>query len=213
MDAKNWDDRYSSTDLVWSADPNQWVVELTEPMAPGRALDLAAGEGRNAIWLVRRGWTVTAVDFSAVAVERMHRLATAELGEDAGRLTPVIGDATEPQGSEMDLVLFCYLHLPEDQWRRALSAAVEACAPGGKIVIIGHARRNLTEGVGGPQNPDILYDPEQVTDLLADLPVTIESAEIRTREVPTDAGVRVALDTIVMVRRTDTYSGERDPAT
>lgn len=200
MDASSWDERYAARELVWSGGPNQWVVEIVGALAPGRALDLAAGEGRNAIWFVDRGWTVTAVDFSAVAVERMVALAAERLGERASALTPVVGDATLHQNRDMDLVLFSYLHLPQEQWRAALAVAVRACTPGGRIVIIGHARRNLAEGVGGPQDPAILYDPEHVTALLADQPVAIERSELMRREVQTAEGVRNALDTVVIAR-------------
>lgn len=114
----------------------------------------------------------------------------------------MVGDATQPQGDGFDLVLFSYLHLPEDQWRQALAAAVGSCTPGGRVVVIGHARRNLTEGVGGPQDPEILYDPEQVTALLdhlpVDLTVELERAEIVQREV---TGNGTALDTVVVARR------------
>ena len=65
MDAAGWDARYAGADLVWSAGPNVWVRELCTPMPPGLALDVAAGEGRNALWLVEQGWTVVAADFSA----------------------------------------------------------------------------------------------------------------------------------------------------
>ena len=67
MDSQGWNDRYARKDLVWSADPNALVAAETAVLSPGRALDLASGEGRNAIWLAERGWRVTAVDFSAVA--------------------------------------------------------------------------------------------------------------------------------------------------
>ena len=204
MESAAWDARYAGSELVWSAEPNQWVVEICAGLEPGRALDLAAGEGRNAIWLVENGWDVTAVDFSAVAVERMQQLAEQALGNRA-MLTPVVGDARESQGSDMDLVLFCYLHLPEADWAKALESAVGSCTPGGRVVVIGHARRNLTEGVGGPQNPAILYDPEHVTALLEALPegvaVEVERAEIARRPVTGDSGVREALDTIVIARR------------
>lgn len=205
MDAATWDERYAASELVWSTTPNQWVVDIVRDLTPGRALDLAAGEGRNAIWLVEQGWDVTAVDFSAVAVDRARELARARLGEAAARLTTVVGDATQSQGDGFDLVLFSYLHLPDDQWRQALAAAVGSCTPGGRVVVIGHARRNLTEGVGGPQDPDILYDPEQVTALLEGLPgdlaVRIERADVGHRVVATDDGTRAALDTVVVARR------------
>src|SRR5271165_7659380 len=75
MDAHAWDDRYSAAELLWSADPNVFVAEEAGRLPPGRGVDLACGEGRNAIWLAGRRWTVTAVDFSAVALDKGRRLA------------------------------------------------------------------------------------------------------------------------------------------
>ena len=74
MDSAGWDTRYRASDLVWGGEPNRFVAEFTGT-PPGRALDLGAGEGRNAIWLAGLGWQVTAVDFFAVAMDRARRLA------------------------------------------------------------------------------------------------------------------------------------------
>ena len=75
MKSRDWDERYAAVDLVWSAGPNRWVEELASDLPPGRALDVAAGEGRNAIWLASRGWTVVAAEFSPVGGERSAGLA------------------------------------------------------------------------------------------------------------------------------------------
>ena len=202
MDAGAWDARYSGTDLVWSAGPNVWVRELCAPMTPGRALDVAAGEGRNALWLVEQGWTVVAADFSPVGVERMTQIADRRLGERRSALTAVVADATQPPpaeaGAAFDLVLISYLHLPRSQWGEALAAAVGACAVGGAVLVIAHAVRNHTEGVGGPKDPTILLDPEDVIASAAELPVDVELAQLRRREV--EGADRPALDTVVLFR-------------
>lgn len=204
MDAKAWDERYAAHDLVWSVEPNRFVAEIIGPMTPGRALDLAAGEGRNAIWMVEQGWSVVALDYSAVAVERMRSLAADRLGDDAGRLTPLVGDATRAAPGDpdsYDLALLSYLQLPADEWRRALRAAVTAVRPGGRVVVVGHAGRNLADGWGGPSDPAVLYDPDEVLEASEGLPVTVEQSGIRERPVDTDEGERVALDTVVVLRR------------
>ena len=83
MDARAWDERYAASELVWSATPNQFVAAELADLDPGRALDLAAGEGRNALWLADRGWQVTAVDFSQVALDKGRALqARHEHGSD-----------------------------------------------------------------------------------------------------------------------------------
>ena len=203
MDAAAWDDRYAATDLVWSVEPNVWVRELCAPMTPGRALDVAAGEGRNALWLVEQGWTVTATDFSPVAVTRMWEIAERRLPPDLRRrLDAVVADATTvwPSPSSYDLVLFSYLHLPPAQWVRALAAGIDTATAGGAVLVVAHARRNLTEGVGGPQDATVLLDPEDVAASVAGLPVVVERAEIREREVV--GAPQPALDTLAVLRRT-----------
>ena len=215
MDAADWDRRYGGADLVWSAEPNVWVREVCTPMQPGRALDIAAGEGRNALWLVEQGWDAVATDFSPVAVARMVEIADRRLAARRESFTALVADATQPPprprrdllvdsgtgdgATASDLVLLVYLHLPREQWRAALAAAVEATAPGGVVLVIAHALRNLTEGVGGPQDPSILLDPDDVVESAAGLPVEVELAQLRTREVP--GSERPALDTVVLLRR------------
>ncbi len=203
MKSHDWDEKYAAVDLVWSAGPNQWVEQIAADLPPGRALDLAAGEGRNAIWLAGRGWTVVAVDFSEVAIERARRLAADQLGEAAGRFTAVVANALDPapDGGPFDLVLFSYLQLPADERRQAWARGIEAAAPGGLVVVIGHALRNLAEGWGGPQDPAVVYDPSDVVDEVAGQPVEVESAELRVRVVEKDDGRHEALDTVVVLRR------------
>jgi SAM-dependent methyltransferase len=189
---------------VWSAEPNRFVAEIIGPLTPGHAVGHAAGEGRNAIWMVEQGWVVTASDYSPVAVERMRSLASDRLGDDLSRLTAVVADATQPTPGgpgAYDLALLCYLQLPAEQWRQALRSAVEAVRTGGLVVVIGHAGRNLAEGWGGPSERAVLYDPEEVLDRAEGLPVTAVQSGIRERPVTTEDGERVALDTVVVLRR------------
>ncbi|HET7762496.1 MAG TPA: methyltransferase domain-containing protein [Phycicoccus sp.] len=204
MDSHDWDERYRASDLVWSATPNVFVEEIAGALAPGEALDVAAGEGRNAVWLVERGWRVTAADFSAVAVARTREIADRRLADRADRLRTVVADATAPAppaeaAAGYDLVLFSYLQLPRESWGRALAAGVAATAPGGAVLVIAHARRNLEEGAGGPQDPAVLHDPEDVVAAAAELPVDVISAELRRREV--EGAERPALDTVVLLRK------------
>ena len=204
MDPQTWDERYASTDLVWSATPNQFLPPEVEGLTPGRALDLACGEGRNAIWLAEQGWQVTGVDFSAVGIEKASRLA-AERGVEGSW---VVADATTwTPTSSFDLVIVFYLQLPAVDRRAAIRTAVSALAEGGTFVLVAHDLLNLTEGHGGPKDPGVLQTAEDVLDDLAQAELEL-GAELVTeragridRVVTTDDGPRTAIDTLVRARR------------
>jgi SAM-dependent methyltransferase len=195
MKREDWDRRYSQPDLLWSATPNRFLVEEAAGLAPGRALDLACGEGRNALWLAELGWRVTAVDYSNVAIAKASdRAASAEASIDF-----VCADLLDymPEERAYELVVVLYLQLPAEQRRLVLSRAEASVAPGGTFLLIGHDLLNLTDGVGGPSEPDVLYTPEQIVHELPEL--EIEKAERVLREVA-DAD-RPAIDALVRARR------------
>ncbi len=161
MDARAWDQRYAASDRVWSLGPNQFVATELADLAPAAALDLACGEGRNAIWLAGRGWRVTAVDFSQVAVERGRRIA----GDLP--ITWQVGDVLTVELPSVDLAVLAYLQLAADERRLAVRRAFGALRPGGTLFVVAHDSSNLAEGTGGPQDPAVLYTAEDVLDDLA----------------------------------------------
>ena len=196
MDRADWDARYAATDLVWSAGPNQFVEAETEDLRPGRALDLAAGEGRNAIWLAERGWQVTAVDFSRVALQKAAHLAVAR-----GVAIEVVEDDVTlyaPEAGAFDLVVIAYLQTPARDRALWLRSAVDALAPGGTLVIVGHDRSNLEHGYGGPQDAAVLATPDEIAAALT--PLQIEKAELVERVVSTPDGERTAIDHLIRGR-------------
>ncbi|MFE5243377.1 MULTISPECIES: SAM-dependent methyltransferase [unclassified Streptomyces] len=138
-DAEMWDDRYRESDRIWSGNPNVVLVREVEGLGPGRALDLGCGEGADAVWLARWGWHVTATDISRVALERA-AVHAAEAGV-ADRIDWQWHDlgASFPEG-EYDLVSAQFLHSMGDLPREAiLRRAASAVAPGGVLLIVGHA--------------------------------------------------------------------------
>ena len=169
-------------------------------LSPGRAIDLAAGEGRNTVWLGERGWRVTAVDFSRVGLDKGRKLSAAR-GVDGARVDWVVADLRdyEPEPGAFDLVLIAYVQVIPELRARVLARAAAATAPGGTVFVIGHDLTNLTEGVGGPQDPDVLYTPEAVSAELAGLLVV--RAERVHRTVPRDDGPATAVDTLVRAVR------------
>lgn len=195
VDRTAWDERYRQADWVWSTTPNQFVEQVLADMPPGRALDLACGEGRNALWLAEKGWRATAVDFSSVAVAK-GRAAAERRGLDVTWIAADLLDY-EPARGAYDAVLVVYLHLPPDDIRRVLGKARDAVAPGGTLLVVGHDVTNLTEGTGGPQDPAILHTPDSIAEAVA--PLSIERAERVLRHV--DGAERPAIDALVVAVR------------
>ncbi len=193
MDAADWNRRYEEHGLVWSAEPNQFLAAEVTDLTPGRALDLACGEGRNALWLAEQGWDVTATDFSDVALAKARDLA-ARRGVDVEWVLADVLDY-EPEPRSFDLVAVFYLQVPADERRRVLEKAAGAVAPGGTVLVVGHDVENLSTGARGPRDPEVLMTPETVASELPGLHV--ERAERVTRTVETDDGEATAIDTLV----------------
>lgn len=197
MDAQSWDNRYAESDLVWSAGPNQFFAAELADLPAGKALDLGTGEGRNAMWLAKQGWEVTAVDFSAVAIDKARGIA-----ESRGlSVTWVVADMSEyiPDARSFDLVALVYIHLQPAEHHHVLRGAAAALAPGGTLLVIGHDRTNIAEGVGGPQDPSVLFTPEEVVADLEDLELV--RAERVYRTVATSSGDQVAIDALIRATR------------
>jgi SAM-dependent methyltransferase len=205
MDSSAWDARYAASDLVWSAEPNRFVADECGDLPPGRAVDLAAGEGRNAIWLAGLGWRVTALDFSQVALDKGRSMAP------GAAIDWVCADATTWRAEDTyDLAVTAYLQLPAPERRAAVRNAFAALSPGGTFLLIGHDSTNFTEGVGGPQYPEVLYTAEDVLSDLTGAPANgvagafeVIRAERVERPVTDAAGVtRTAYDCLVRLERT-----------
>jgi SAM-dependent methyltransferase len=188
--ADDWNERYA-TGAQWSAEPNRLVAELLTGLPPGDAVDLAAGEGRHALWLAGRGWRVTAVDFSAVG------LARGQAQPEASRVrwvtADVLGWTTEP--ASVDLVLVAYLHLGSGPTVELLSRAVTWLRPGGRLLLLGHDVENVERGVGGPQDAAILHSAERLAPVAALLDVD------RFGQVSRQTPEGTALDTVLFGRR------------
>ena len=194
---EDWNARYAQKELVWSAEPNRRFAAEVGGLPPGRALDLACGEGRNAVWLAERGWRVTGVDFSDVALAKAAELAAGRGVEVDWVVADVLG--YEPEPHAFDLVAVLYLQLPRDELRHAVRAAVGAVAPGGTLVVLAHDTTNLTVGHGGPKDAAVLYTAEDVVPELEEM--AVERAEAVERTVPLPDGEAVAVDAFVRARR------------
>lgn len=197
LDGQAWDERYRGSDLVWGAGPNRFLVEQVADLTPGTALDVACGEGRNAIWLAEQGWLMVGVDFSSVGLDKARRLA----GERGVTVDWVQGDLTTWEPPDLcDLVVVMYLHLPAHVRHHVFARMAGSVAPGGAMLVVGHDLSNLTEGHGGPQNPLVLYGPDDVVGDVDGI-LAIERAERVHRSVSTPEGEATAIDVLVRARR------------
>jgi len=199
MDREEWNHRYAGRELVWTAEPNRFLVAETSGLGPGRALDLACGEGRNAVWLAERGWQVTGVDFSERGLEKAEELAEAR-GVECRWVAADLGDY-RPDARAYELVLLFYLQVPAPLRRSIVRAAAEAVAPSGTLLLVAHDRDNLELGYGGPQYPEVLMAADDVVEDLAGTGLRIERAERLERPVETPDGERIALDALVRATR------------
>jgi SAM-dependent methyltransferase len=195
MRREDWDKRYAAVENLWATRPNRFLVAEVTELPPGRALDLACGEGQNAIWLASFGWEVTGVDYSEVAIAK----ANARAARDGVTVAFTSADLVEyePEHGAYDLVLILYLHIPSAQRGGVHAKASAALTPGGTFLLLGHDRANLTDGVGGPSDPDLLYTADEIATELPGL--EIEKATTVRRDV--DGEDRDAIDTIVRARR------------
>jgi SAM-dependent methyltransferase len=189
-----WDQRHAAQDPIESTEPDPTLVDEIGSLRPGRALDLGAGDGRNAIWLAERGWKVTAVDFSQVALERGRSRATESGVEVEWQLADLLD--WSPDARLYDLVTLFFLHLPGTERRAVYARAADAVAPGGTLLIVAHDRANLAGGVGGPQDPDVLVSPGEVAAELTGF--RVDRAETARRGSP---GGRGPIDAIVRAVR------------
>ncbi|MGW6623709.1 class I SAM-dependent methyltransferase [Nocardia sp. NPDC055002] len=216
MNAADWDARYARSELVWGAPPNSTVVEHVYgldrriPLLPDesgvapslpRALDLACGEGRHALWLATHGWQVTAVDFSQVGIDKGRTVAARLSRSVRSRVHWQTADITDLEAADItgpfELILMVFVHLPAGERRALLHQLSAMLVPGGMLLVLGHAARNIADGYGGPQEAEILFSPE---DLRADLDrddviITVAHEVFRPTEGPD------AIDSLLIAER------------
>jgi SAM-dependent methyltransferase len=198
MGPREWNRRYAGRELLWTAQPNRFLVAEVADLAPGRALDLACGEGRNAVWLAEQGWRVTGVDFSEVALAKAGELAAAR-GVDASWVRADLLDY-RPDRRACDLVVVLYLQVRAAERRQIVRAAAGAVAVGGTLLVVGHDSSNLEHGHGGPRDPSVLYTAADITGDLDGTGLEVERADLVRRPVDTPDGERTALDALVRAR-------------
>lgn len=172
-----WEQRYGAAP-VWSGKVNDPVRAWceTHPRPPGgTALDLACGEGGDALWLAAKGWRVTGVDFASTAIAR----ATAAASEQGLEARFVAADLTAwVPTSEYDLVTLSFFHEARDTRLAVWRVAASAVAPGGTLLITGHAADPDSDAPGPP--PDTRFDLDELVESMGEE----WSLESRTQQRP-----------------------------
>lgn len=179
-----WDDRYGSRDALWSGNPNPQLVAEAAGLPPGEALDAGCGEGADAIWLAERGWHVTAVDISTVALERGAASALRAGAEVAERITWRQVDLLtwRPPPGTYDLVSSQFMQLPAAERADLCGRLAAAVTKGGTLLVVGHSLEDLETTVGRPHLPELMFTAGDVADALDSLEWRIAVREARPRE-------------------------------
>ena len=195
-DAAAWDERYASADQVWSGDPNGALVAEVGDLEPGTALDVGCGEGADAVWLARRGWQVTALDVSEVALARARRHA-----DEAGvTVTWIHAGLEAAELGTFDLVSAQYAVLGKSPGRDAERALLGAVAPGGVLLVVHHADlEGLREH--GVDPADYVLPADLAAMLEDDDTWHVEVLERRQRFVRSGAGTGHTHDIVLRARK------------
>jgi SAM-dependent methyltransferase len=195
-----WDERYGSSDRIWSGNPNPRLVAAATGLTPGAALDVGCGEGADAIWLASQGWRVTGLDISTVALDRAASQAAIAGPEIADRLTWQQADLLSwvPPSRQFDLVSAQFMQLPEPERASLHRRLAEAVRPGGVLLIVGHHPSDLDSGIGRPHHPELMFTAEQVAATLDPSEWSITQATAPEREVLNPDGDLVTIRDAVL---------------
>ncbi len=199
-----WDERYGSRSQLWSGNPNPHLITQIAELKAGRALDVGCGEGADAIWLAQRGWQVTAVDVSTVALARGARHA-AKAGVDVmGRIVwrheNVLTWGPEPES--FDLISSQFMQMPPELRVSLFRRLADGVAPGGTLLIVGHHPLDLRTTVRQGAMPDLLFTASEIAGLLRaeQWEILVEAAP--ERSVTDSAGEIVTIhDALLRARR------------
>lgn len=196
--AEFWNERYASSDSVWSITPNAFVVEYLSELPVGRMIDLAGGEGRNALWFASRGWHAENADISSVAIDKFEARAVEEGFAD--RCVGTVIDLAKPATFTLapaDLGVIAYLQIPNEALAQSIRHLVAALRLGATFFGVWHARENLEGGFGGPQRADVLPTIDELLAMAENCGLTVLECGLRDRFVEVDGETKRAIDVVL----------------
>jgi len=178
----SWESRYDKKS--WSGQVNPTLINHIETLTPGSALDVGAGEGADALWLAQRGWAVTALDASPRALARAETWRKRQVTKDRidRRVRWIASDLVvenlPADPKKYDLVTCHFVHLPPGERAIVWKKLVQAVAPGGSLLIVGHSKKDLTTGIQRPP-AELLFS---ASDLRAVIPSSFNSVTVTEME-------------------------------
>ena len=198
---ETWDARYAESDRIWSGRPNQRLIEEVADLEPARALDVGCGEGADAVWLASRGWRVTALDVSEVALARTREHAT-EAGV-AARVETLHHDlmAGGPAPGRYDLVSAHFFQVPASVFGPFYRGLAELVDTGGSLLVVGHHPDDIDSGARRPHGPQLMFTPEQVVEILDPGAWDVVTAAAPTRAMDTPDGQVTVRDSVMRAVR------------
>jgi SAM-dependent methyltransferase len=204
MDSNYWDEKYSTEEFIYTKVVNRFVAELCGKIpvfGNKRAIELAGGEGRNAVWLAQQGWHIENIDFSQKALDKY--LAFAQEEGVAELCSATCADATlfEPLVSPVELAVIGYLQIPEEQLEIATRRIAGYVAPAGYLMGVWHSRDNLAGGFGGPRDPDVLPNVATITKALEGTGLEIEILENREGQIQTKEGLKPSTTLVLLAKQ------------
>jgi SAM-dependent methyltransferase len=193
-----WNDKYMAVpDLIYTNIVNRFVKELSEGFKPGKMIDLAGGEGRNAVYFAELGWQAENIDISNVGLTKFLKFA-----EERGVSEKVFANCADATGFEsvltpVDLGVVAYLQINQEDLADALDCLIENIRKGGKLIGVWHSRDNMDNDYNGPREAEVRPSIETITEMLADQPVEIEILENRDGQVQTKDGLKPSVTLVL----------------
>ena len=197
-----WNEKFAATeDLVYTNIVNRFVKELSEGMKPGKMIDLAGGEGRNAVYFAELGWQAENIDISNVGLTKFLKFA-----EERGVTENVFANCADATGFEsvltpVDLGVVAYLQIEVNDLADALDCLIENIRKGGVLFGVWHSRANLGSDYSGQQNPDLLADIDEIREIMADQPVEIELLENLEGQIQTKDGLKPSITLVLKAKK------------
>jgi len=164
---EKWNEKYSTDEYFFGKEPNDFFKEAIDSIAPGKALFLGEGEGRNSVYAATLGWEVDALDISEVGKQKANRLAQ----ENNTKINYLVADALEYNYplETYDAIVMVYFHIQDDLRENFRKNIIASLKPHGIIILLLYDEDHLKNNNGGPQDISFLYTLESVAESYIDL--------------------------------------------